>query len=188
MNNLLKFCVKLPYELWLTYQGVFEGYIADHKVYYDCEAPPYWYPYYAVASVGYMFRSSATLFDDKLREHYRDKTLKDVVSYVDRHHIDITYEFHKRMYTIRSEIDRMASTVVVNACTTNDSGDEIDVSQHIKRYLGPLEDWHQAKIKPEDLGYSNLTIKAIDQDTLDLVICQFKASDVMPSFRNYING
>jgi hypothetical protein len=186
---------KIPKELWLSYEALIEGYVDEYKVYHNYQHPAwYWYPYFYIASVFYMLQTTRTLIDDKLREHYRDKTCAETVKIINAEKIEVTYEWKKRLYHMRLPVKRMELTEFIKASVVNDfteeenwiiEGESINVTQYVKTLLGPCEDWHNIPYTPSFLGLPNLKIYKMHADEFEIHHQFFEIDDILTPLKNW---
>ena len=190
---LFKYAIKKPYALVMTYLGVFDSFVDDYKLANNNQLPPwYYYIWFTMTSFVYMLVSAKVVINNKLREHYRDKSLVEAIKQIDRNTIQLNYEWNKKHYSILMNVHTMQATEFIKATTTITSSNEDgsattevkDVSEAIKPFLGPNEDWHQMKYTPSTLGYNNLTMVKLDVETFDMVINDYNSEQVIPSIKN----
>ena len=184
---------KVPRELWLSYEALIEGYVDEYKVYNGMRLPAwYWYPWFYVASVFYMIKTSRTLLDDKLREHYRDKTCSQSVKIINKDLLEVTYEWKKKLYKIRIPVQRMELTELLRACIEEDGeekdeyliqGTIVNVNDYVKSFLGPREDWHQIPYTPSQLDLPNLRIYKMNAEQFQVTHRTFSRDEVVESLK-----
>ena len=176
--------LKSPYDLWMTYWGVFDSYIDQHVVYYKQKPDMLWYPYFFFATFGYMAYSSLHILDGKLREHYRDKSLAESVRQIDNNTIEVTYEWKKQLYHIRVPIDRMQANQLVSASAVCKEGKQHDITKLLKKYLGPVEDWHNLEYAPTHFGYKSITLSKLDPEEFEMKVQSYDENDVMHKMKH----
>jgi len=161
--KVVKTIVKLPYELVLTYASIIESYADEYKMEHDGKEPT-WdkYPYFCFASVWYIWIRMTGYLHECIRERYRDKTLRDSVTQVDEHTIEVVYEWKKHHYVVQVVIDKMQMREFVSAVATLPDGSTLDVTKKVKELLGPLEDWHSISYTPRKLGWTKLILTRFD--------------------------
>jgi hypothetical protein len=164
----MKHPVEILKDLCFTYQGVLDSYVDEYKMHHDNQLPEwYWYPYFYVASVWYMLYSSKTIINSKLREIYRDKTLQQAVKPISKTKFQLTYELNKQIYMLHLPSNLLQMRQFVKAIAHEDQ-DSKDVSDHVRQFLGPNEDWHCLEYTPSTLGYTHLEIHKMNFETFEV--------------------
>jgi hypothetical protein len=191
-NVLYKLFYKIPYDLGMTYAGVVESYIDEYKLENNNKLPEwYWFPYFYVASVWYIMYSTKTVFNNKMKEIYRDKQLIQCVENHNNEYLKVNYEWHDIQYCVNVKIDKFvmrdlvrATTAIQKSQTENVTTFEYqDCSNLIRQYLGPSEDWHRIQYTPQSFGFTNLQLYKLDTDTYQVIECNFNANDVLPPMK-----
>lgn len=182
-----KIFYKIPYDLGMTYVGVVESYVDEYKLENNNQLPTwYWFPYFYVASIWYMLYCSKTVFNNKMKEIYSDKQLKQCVENHNNEYLKVNYEWHGIQYCVVVKIDKFVMRDLVRATTKLNDKPEIsvDCTKQISQLLGPSEDWHRVQYTPQMLGYNNLQLYKLDNDTYELVEMNFDANDILPSIKS----
>jgi len=91
------------------------------------------------------------------------------VSHLYKNTYEVQYILHDKIYKIRTHVKRGPSKIIQILDHLDD-----DVTEDVRSYLGPNEDFHGQFICPHDIGYENLYIFLRNGDTLS-----FKENDVI---------
>jgi hypothetical protein len=179
---------KIPYDLGMTYVGVIQSYIDEYKLEHNDELPKwYWFPYFYVASIWYILYCSKTVFNNKMKEIYRDKRLLDCVENHNNEYLKVNYEWHGVQYSLYVKIDKFVMRDLVRATTAiknqDDTIEYVDCTKAICKLLGPSEDWHRIQLTPKMIGYNNLQLCKLDNETYEVIETNFDANDVLPPIK-----
>lgn len=76
------------------------------------------------------------------------QTIYRTVVHLRKNHYEIQYILHDRVYRIHTQVRRGPSSIV----RVLDHQDK-DITEEIRSYMGPNEDFHGQSICPQDMGY-----------------------------------
>lgn len=90
------------------------------------------------------------------------------------------YEYNNHTYKIPIKIERNKLMRFVKAYTVNDRGeDEVCITDIIRDWLGPNEDFHQTAVTPNLLGYVSIRLYSLDLETFDTIDRIFTTFEVL---------
>lgn len=79
------------------------------------------------------------------------QTIYRTVVHLHKNHYEIQYALHDRVYRIRTQVRRGPSPIV----RVLDHKD-MDITDEVRSYLGPNEDFHGQSLCPQDMGYERV--------------------------------
>lgn len=96
--------------------------------------------------------------------------LYQTVRHVRRNHYEIQYILHDNVYKIQTKVKRGPSNIERIMDHQNNN-----ITEEVRSYLGPNEDFHGQLIRPFDLGYEKLHVEFRNGDessfeTNDLIV------------------
>lgn len=167
-------------QLHLTFFGILDGYVEDYqREHKDKQPSKLLYIKFMFLTWLFMCQQAIQVIQHLIQEHVRDKRLVDAVVRVSNKLIDISYEYRHTMYTIRADVSTFYNKRFVKANTIDKDGQDVDVSDKVRAYLGPLEDWHKRMYTCKDLGFNSLVIFKMDTDTCESISVKFEADDIL---------
>lgn len=86
------------------------------------------------------------------------------VSHLHKNNYEIQYVLHDKLYRIRTKVKRGPSKIVYIL----DHMDK-DITEEIRSYMGPNEDFHGMSICPRDIGYEQIVIFLRNGET---IVCE----------------
>jgi hypothetical protein len=176
----------LPYEIIMTYLGIWDGYVEDYRDFHNKQYPPWWYhPYYIIGSALWMFWCAPSIIKKKLELTFSSSSPhRQVVTQHDSESIKITYEFQNKIYHIVKRTNTIGISELCSihgipkiGCVKGIDLTYQDVTEEVKPYLGPDEDWHTLELTAGRLGYKALKITKVDSETFDLIERTFEEND-----------
>lgn len=87
--------------------------------------------------------------------------LYQTVRPISRHTYEISYVLHDKTYRFRTKVQRGPSRVVQ---VTDETGD--DITEEIRSYMGPNEDFHGQSIRTCDIGCELISMEMRNGDTI----------------------
>lgn len=81
------------------------------------------------------------------------QNLYTTVVHIHKNTYEIQYVLHDKLYKIRTKVKRGPSKIV----QILDHLDN-DITEEVRSYLGPNEDFHGQRICPEDIGYERVCV------------------------------
>ena len=173
--------VHTPYEFILTSEALMVSYKDEFVMNHSRIPEWYWYIYFVLHSVFYLFKCISTIFDDAMKQRYRDKTLNKSIVVKSPELLELTYEWKQINYKILIPVSRMKTNEFIKAENESD----VDVTKEIEAYLGPMEDWHNAKYTPLSLGFKTLKITKMDNSSYEVTQKTFDTNDQLIKLLNF---
>ena len=189
-----RYIYHIPYELTMTYLGIWDSYVEDYRDFHNKQLPPWWYhPYYIVGSACWMVWCAPSILKKKFELSIETTNPhRQVVTQHDPESIRITYEYQNKIYHIVkrtnaigiSELCSIQGIPKIGCVVGIPSAEYKDVTEELKPYLGPDEDWHTLELTAGRLGYKALKITKVDSDTFDLIERTFEENDPLVAIRD----
>ena len=173
MEMLYYVFIETPYECILIYEALMISYKDEFVMNHDRVPEWYWYFYFVLHSVFYLFKCINTIFDDYMKQRYRDKTLIKTIVVKSPELLELTYEWKQINYKMLLSVSRMKTNEFIKA----ENELEVDVTKELEAYLGPMEDWHGAKYTPLSLGYKTLKITKMNNSSFEVAQKTFDTND-----------
>lgn len=81
------------------------------------------------------------------------QAVNKTVVHLHRNTYEIHYALHDRVYKVRTQVRRGPSRIV----RVLDHQDR-DITENVRAYLGPNEDFHGQPTRPQDMGYEGVVV------------------------------
>lgn len=88
--------------------------------------------------------------------------MNQTVLHVHKNVYEIQYALHDHVYKVRTRVRRGPSNIIQ---ILNHQGE--DVTDEVRTYLGPNEDFHGQCMTPNDLGFEELSIQLRKGETME---------------------
>ena len=196
-----RYIYHIPYEITMTYLGIWHGNIEEYKDDHGGASPPWYYtPLFMADAAYFMVKGAKALISKRLSKQIDTPSpFKQVVTQLDKDTARISYEWKGSVYHIIKQVKHHHICEFVSAHGKRNVGlvtgvlnevdekvveEEEDVTEEIKQYLGPHEDWHDVHLTAGRIGYTTLKISKLDSETFDVVERTFGEHDQLIAIKD----